>query len=109
MQPGWTSSARPLSSSSGFWTRRKGVGRRTWRRPSEFGATFSPQVGAVRASVATYLMPPIAIGLGWLLLDEPLEWPMAAGLVCIILGVALAQGIALGWVSRRSPVSQPSG
>lgn len=50
------------------------------------------QVGPVRASVVTYLMPPIGVFLGWLLLDESVGWPMVAGLAFIVLGVAGIQG-----------------
>lgn len=52
------------------------------------------QVGAVRASVALYLMPPVGVSLGWLILDEPVGWNLAAGLATIIAGVALVQGSA---------------
>ncbi len=51
------------------------------------------EVGPVRASVVTYLMPPVGVFLGWLLLDESIGWNMAAGLLLIIGGVALVQGL----------------
>ncbi|MCC6386909.1 MAG: DMT family transporter [Dehalococcoidia bacterium] len=53
------------------------------------------ELGAVAASAVTYLMPPIGIFLGWLLLDEAVRWPMLAGLALIIAGVGLVQRIAL--------------
>jgi len=53
------------------------------------------ELGAVAASAVTYLMPPIGIFLGWLLLDEAVKWPMLAGLVLIIAGVVLVQSISL--------------
>jgi drug/metabolite transporter (DMT)-like permease len=63
------------------------------------------QVGAVRASVVTYLMPPIGVSLGWLLLDESIGWNMAAGLLLIVSGVALVQGVSLArLVIRPKPV-----
>jgi len=59
------------------------------------------EVGPVRASVVTYLMPPIGVFLGWLLLDESIGWNMAAGLLLIIAGVAMVQGLPLAkWTSR---------
>ncbi|MCK9517709.1 MAG: DMT family transporter [Dehalococcoidia bacterium] len=51
------------------------------------------QVGAVRASVVTYLMPPIGVFLGWAVLSEPIGWNLVAGLVLIASGVALVQGL----------------
>lgn len=65
--------------------------------------------GAVRASVATYLMPPVGVTAGWLLLDEPLSWTLAAGLVLIVGGVALVQGAGAGRVTRLvRPVPRPA-
>jgi drug/metabolite transporter (DMT)-like permease len=53
------------------------------------------QVGPVRAAVVTYLMPPVGIFLGWLLLDEEVSWPMVAGVILIFAGVAAVQGAGL--------------
>jgi drug/metabolite transporter (DMT)-like permease len=50
--------------------------------------------GPVLASTVTYLLPVVAVVLGALVLDEPLTPTMVAGVVIVLLGVAL---------SRRSP------
>jgi drug/metabolite transporter (DMT)-like permease len=69
------------------------------------------QVGPVRAAVVTYMMPPIGVTLGWLLLDEAIGWNLVAGLVLIVLGVALVQGVPLvklaAWATGRT-VSAPA-
>ncbi|MGB4864225.1 MAG: EamA family transporter, partial [Tepidiformaceae bacterium] len=49
-------------------------------------------VGPVRASVVTYMVPPIGVLLGWLFLDEVLGWNLIAALAFILAGVALVQG-----------------
>jgi drug/metabolite transporter (DMT)-like permease len=56
------------------------------------------EIGPVRASAVTYLMPPIGVLLGWLLLDESLGWAVLIGLVLIITGVALVQGVPVARV-----------
>ena len=38
------------------------------------------QVGATAASLVTYLVPPVAIVAGWLVLDEPVSWRLVVGL-----------------------------
>jgi len=67
------------------------------------------QVGAVAASAVTYLMPPIGVFLGWLLLDEPVEAPMIAGLVLIIAGVVLVQRVTLRRATVAVPLPAPAG
>ena len=37
------------------------------------------QVGATAASLVTYLIPPVAIVAGWLVLDEPVGWQLVVG------------------------------
>ncbi len=49
--------------------------------------------GASRVSLVTYLLPPVALLYGALLLDEPVTAPALAGLVLILLGVALGSGL----------------
>jgi drug/metabolite transporter (DMT)-like permease len=49
-------------------------------------------IGPVRAASITYLMPPVGIGLGWLLLDESVAWSMLFGVLLIFAGIALVQG-----------------
>jgi len=51
------------------------------------------EVGPVRASVVTYLMPPIGVFLGWAVFSEPIGWNLVVGLLLIATGVALVQGI----------------
>ncbi len=51
------------------------------------------QVGATAASLVTYLIPPVAIAAGWLVLDEPVGWQLLAGLALIIGGVAAVRRV----------------
>jgi drug/metabolite transporter (DMT)-like permease len=48
--------------------------------------------GAAKVSLVTYLMPPFALFYGSMILDEPVRWSAIAGLVLILLGVALGSG-----------------
>ncbi len=57
--------------------------------------------GAVRASIVTYLMPPIGVFLGWLILDEAIGWNMIAGLALIVAGVAIVQGVPVARLLGR--------
>lgn len=59
------------------------------------------QVGAVRAAVVTYMMPPIGVSLGWLLLDETIGWNLVAGLALIATGVAMVQGVPVSRLAAR--------
>jgi drug/metabolite transporter (DMT)-like permease len=47
------------------------------------------RVGAARATMVTYLLPPLALGYGWLLLDEPIGLESIAAMVVILVGVWL--------------------
>jgi drug/metabolite transporter (DMT)-like permease len=47
--------------------------------------------GAGAASTVTYLMPPVSVVLGALVLDEPLHRNLVVGAVVVLVGVALAQ------------------
>jgi drug/metabolite transporter (DMT)-like permease len=49
--------------------------------------------GSSRASLVTYLLPVIALVLGALLLDEPVEVTALVGLVLILSGVAFGSGM----------------
>lgn len=66
------------------------------------------EIGPVRAAAVTYLMPPIGVFMGWLLLDEGVEWPMLAGLALIISGVAVVQGLRFGRGRRPEPIAAAS-
>ena len=52
-------------------------------------------VGPVRASVVTYLVPPIGVFLGWAVLAEAIGWNLGIALVLILAGVGLVQGVKL--------------
>ena len=56
--------------------------------------------GAARASLVTYLLPPVALVYGALILDEQVTLNAALGLVLILAGVALGSG-ADGLLRRR--------
>jgi drug/metabolite transporter (DMT)-like permease len=51
-----------------------------------FGAIA--RVGATAASLVTYLIPPIAVVVGWLVLDEEITLQLVVGLVIIVASVA---------------------
>ncbi|MFF3767432.1 DMT family transporter [Streptomyces sp. NPDC001922] len=45
--------------------------------------------GPLAASLVSYLLPLVAVGLGTVLLDEPVSWSLAVGGSAVLLGVAL--------------------
>jgi drug/metabolite transporter (DMT)-like permease len=49
--------------------------------------------GASKTALVTYLMPPIALFYGAVILDEPVTWSAIAGLALILAGVALGSGV----------------
>ncbi len=51
------------------------------------------QIGAVRSTLVTYLIPPWGVLLGWLFLGEPLSWNLLVGLLVILAGILLVQGV----------------
>lgn len=59
--------------------------------------------GAARASLVTYLIPPVAVLYGVALLDERLTANAIAGLVLILAGVALGSGV-VRQIRRREVV-----
>jgi drug/metabolite transporter (DMT)-like permease len=61
--------------------------------------------GSSRTSLVTYLLPPVALAYGVLLLDEPLTGAALAGLALILPGIALGSG-ALRRRGRGDPVPQ---
>ena len=62
--------------------------------------------GSTRASLVTYLLPVIALALGAILLDEPVEVTALIGLVLILSGVAFGSGLVKP--ARRREVSPVS-
>jgi drug/metabolite transporter (DMT)-like permease len=62
--------------------------------------------GAARASLVTYLLPPVALVYGVLILGEELTLNAALGLVLILAGVALGSG-ADGLLRRRRRTREP--
>jgi drug/metabolite transporter (DMT)-like permease len=65
--------------------------------------------GAARASLVTYLLPPVALVYGVLILDEKITLNAALGLVLILAGVALGSGAALRGRRRgREPEAGPA-
>jgi drug/metabolite transporter (DMT)-like permease len=61
--------------------------------------------GSTRASLVTYLLPVIALILGALILDEPVELTALLGLVLILSGVAFGSGLVKP--VRRRQVAAP--
>ena len=62
--------------------------------------------GATRASLVTYLLPPVALVYGVLILDEQVTLNAALGLVLILAGVALGSG-ADDLLRRRRRAAEP--
>lgn len=60
--------------------------------------------GAILASTVTYLLPAVAAALGVLVLNEPLTAYLVAGVLVVLVGVALTRDDVRGW--RRSPASR---
>jgi drug/metabolite transporter (DMT)-like permease len=65
-------------------------------------------LGAVRASAVTYLMPPIGVLAGWMFLGEAVGWNLVAALGLILAGVALVQGVGARRVFARFPGMRPA-
>lgn len=65
--------------------------------------------GAARSSLVTYLLPPVALVYGVLILDEEVTLNAALGLVLILAGVALGSGAASGLRRRgRDREAEPA-
>ena len=63
-------------------------------------------IGSVRATTVTYIVPFIAVILGWIVLDESIGWETIAGGLLIVAGVAT---VMRGRAPSRLPAGQPSG
>jgi drug/metabolite transporter (DMT)-like permease len=62
-------------------------------------------IGSVRASLVTYIVPVVAVVLGWLVLDESIGVNTIAGGLLIVAGVAsVMRGQAPVRLVRREPV-----
>src|SRR5206468_10471880 len=67
------------------------------------------EIGAARATVVTYVNPAVAVGLGVLLLDEPLSGGGIAGLLLILAGSWVSTGGTLPpRLLRRAPAAEPA-
>ena len=62
--------------------------------------------GAARASLVTYLLPPVALVYGVLILDEQVTLNAALGLVLILAGVALGSGVGTRLLRRARPAER---
>ena len=63
--------------------------------------------GATAASTVTYLLPVVAVALGWLVLREPVTTTMAIGTVLVLAGVALAQRTRTGDHPKPRSTTRP--
>jgi drug/metabolite transporter (DMT)-like permease len=58
--------------------------------------------GPSRSVLVTYMVPPVALVYGAVLLGEPIRWEGVAGLALILAGIAFAAG------KRREPAPSRS-
>ncbi len=66
------------------------------------------EVGAVRATVVTYVNPAVAVILGVWVLGEPFRLGMGVGFALILMGSAFSTRISRPRPPRRGPVSERS-
>ncbi|MBA8822682.1 drug/metabolite transporter (DMT)-like permease [Saccharopolyspora lacisalsi] len=64
--------------------------------------------GATTASTVTYLMPVVSIVLGWLVLDERFGWRVVAGMVVVLVGVALSRTRTAAREQRPTSTPRPA-
>jgi drug/metabolite transporter (DMT)-like permease len=68
------------------------------------------RIGATRSSMVTYLLPPFALAYGALFLGEAVALNALLGLVLVVVGILLANGmLTLSVFSRRADVQQVEG
>lgn len=67
--------------------------------------TLLEEVGATRTVVVTYLLPLVALFLGWSVLGELITWRTLAGMGLILLGI----GLVNGQLRYRRALEQPVG
>ncbi len=66
------------------------------------------RLGAVTASSATYIPPVVALGIGWLLVDEPIEVLDGLGVLVILVGVVVLRlGAGSPAPTPPEPESEP--
>ena len=65
--------------------------------------------GGTVASSVTYVTPLVAVGVGSVLLHEPITWNEPVGALVLLAGVAIAQGRIGVRAARRHPVSAKTG
>ena len=65
------------------------------------------EIGATPASLVTYIIPPVGVLLGWLVLNEAIGPGGLAGMVLIIAGVAISYGWHRRRVGRRGTTTSP--
>lgn len=63
------------------------------------------RIGATRASMVTYLLPPFALVYGALFLRESITWNALAGLGLVVLGILLANGVLRLPAARREAIA----
>ena len=67
------------------------------------------EAGAGKAALCGYLIPPLALAYGAILLDEEITPAAIGGLVLILIGVALASGERQGEQAAREPAMEGAG
>jgi drug/metabolite transporter (DMT)-like permease len=68
------------------------------------------RIGATRSSMVTYLLPPFALAYGALFLGEAIALNALLGLVLVVVGILLANGVlTLPVFSSRSDIQQAEG
>jgi drug/metabolite transporter (DMT)-like permease len=65
------------------------------------------EAGAGKAALVAYLIPPLALAYGAVFLDETITGAAIAGLVLILIGVALASGERQGEQAPGEPAVVP--
>ncbi|HYD10994.1 MAG TPA: DMT family transporter [Acidimicrobiales bacterium] len=66
------------------------------------------ELGPTTTSLVTYLIPPIAVVVGVVALDETFHWRVVFGGALIVAGIAIVQD-RLRWPGRRAPVPAATG
>lgn len=66
------------------------------------------RIGATRSSMITYLLPPFALAYGALFLGEPIAVNALLGLVLVVFGILLANGVLTLSMFGKRPTVQES-